>query len=98
MQSEIAKRLELESATIGQAVAGLCAKGLMERQRATTDRRAWQLILTEQIDKLLPELRESADRLHDLLWRNTTLEEKRTLREILVRASLNLDQGRIDSG
>ena len=38
-QAEIAKKLELESATIGQAVAGLCARGLMKRLRAETDRR-----------------------------------------------------------
>ena len=39
-QAEIAKKLELESATIGQAVAGLCARGLMKRLRAGTERRA----------------------------------------------------------
>ena len=37
-QAGIAKRLELESATIGQAVAGLCEKGLMERRRAKNGR------------------------------------------------------------
>src|SRR3546814_1350837 len=58
-QAGIAKRLELESATIGQAVAGLCGKGLMERRRAKTDGRAWQLILTQELDRLLPQLRES---------------------------------------
>lgn len=63
-QAGIAKRLELESATIGQAVAGLCGKGLMERRRAKTDGRAWQLILTQELDRLLPQLRESADGLH----------------------------------
>src|SRR3546814_15038376 len=60
-QAGIAKRLELESATIGQAVAGLCGKGLMERRRAKTDGRAWQLILTQELDRLLPQLRESAE-------------------------------------
>lgn len=93
-QAEIAKKLELESATIGQAVAGLCARGLMERVRAKKDRRAWQLILTERLDDLLPELRGSADRLHDLLWRDIAADEKRTLRDILARVSANLDQQR----
>ena len=91
-QADIAKKLELESATIGQAVAGLCAKGLIERLRAQTDRRAWQLILTEQLDRLLPELRDSADQIHDLLWRNVAPAEKRTLRDILARIWENLDQ------
>src|SRR3546814_10619197 len=69
-QAGIAKRLELESATIGQAVAGLCGKGLMERRRAKTDGRAWQLILTKELDRLLPQLRESADGLNRVLWRD----------------------------
>lgn len=96
-QAEIAKKLELESATIGQAVASLCARGLMERARAKTDRRAWQLILTEKLDDLLPELRGSADRLHDLLWRDIAIDEKRALRQILARVSANLDQHRAEA-
>ena len=96
-QAGIAKRLELESATIGQAVAGLCEKGLMQRRRATTDDRAWQLILTQELDRLLPQLRESADGLHRVLWRNATRDEKRTLLDILVRIASNLDQSRTDA-
>jgi len=96
-QAGIAKRLELESATIGQAVAGLCEKGLMERRRAKTDGRAWQLILTQELDRLLPQLRESADGLHRVLWRNATRDEKRTLLDILVRIASNLDQSRTDA-
>jgi DNA-binding MarR family transcriptional regulator len=96
-QAEIAKKLELESATIGQAVASLCARGLMKRHRTETDRRAWQLNLTEQLDDLLPELRGSADRLHDLLWRDIAADEKRALRRILARVSENLDQHRAEA-
>ena len=96
-EAGIAKRLELESATIGQAVAGLCGKGLMERRRAKTDGRAWQLILTQELDRLLPQLRESADGLHRVLWRNATRDEKRTLLDILVRIASNLDQSRTDA-
>jgi len=96
-QAEIAKKLELESATIGQAVAGLCARGLMERLRAETDRRAWQLILTEQLDDLLPGLRSSADRLHDILWRDIAADEKQALRRILARVWKNLDQHRSEA-
>ncbi len=91
-QAEIAKALELESATIGQAVAALCAQGLMERRRAQTDRRAWQLLLTEQLDTLLPELRGSADRLHNVLWRNIAVEEKRAFHQTLSKISINLDR------
>lgn len=96
-QTEIAKKLELESATIGHAVAGLCTKGLMARVRTEKDRRAWELILTEEIDDLLPALRGSADRLHDLLWRGVTADEKGILQRILARISVNLEQHRANT-
>jgi len=91
-QSEIAKALELESATIGQAVAVLCAQGLMERRRVETDRRAWQLILTRKLDALIPELRESADQLHAVLWRDIAPDEKQLLKQILAKISANLER------
>ena len=96
-QTEIAKKLELEAATIGHAVADFCAKGLMERVRTEKDRRAWDLILTEEIDDLLPALRGSADRLHDLLCRGVTADEKRALQQILARISVNLEQHRTNT-
>lgn len=91
-QAEIAKALELESASIGQAVVALCERGLIQRSRAETDGRAWRLALTEELDALLPALRGSADNLHGLLWRDITAEEKHSLREILTRLAANLDQ------
>ena len=91
-QAEIAKALELESASIGQAVVALCEKGLMERKRAKTDGRAWQLVLTEKLEALLPALRGSADNLHGVLWRGITQEDKGALRKMLERLAANLDQ------
>ena len=82
---------------MGLAVAGLGGRGMMKRLRAETDRRAWQLILTEQLDDLLPELRGSADRLHGLLWRDIAADEKQTLQQTLERVSENLDQLRAEA-
>lgn len=90
-QAEIAKRLELESATIGQAVSSLIDAGLMERHRADFDRRAWQLRMTPKLQKLLPELRQFANDLHEDLWRGVSDAEKKTLFETLTRLSSNLD-------
>jgi DNA-binding MarR family transcriptional regulator len=90
-QSEIAKALELESATIGQAVAVLCAQGLLERRRVETDRRAWKLILTRKLDALIPELREAADQLHTVLWRDISTSDKHLLKQLLAKISANLE-------
>lgn len=64
---------------------------MLERQRAESDRRAWQLILTEKLDDMLPELRGSADQIHDLLWRGITADDKRVLGQILAQVSANLN-------
>ena len=90
-QTEIARALELESASVGQAVAALCERGLMRRSRAETDGRAWRLALTDDLEALLPKLRGSADKLHNLLWRGIGDDEKDALRTILARLAANLD-------
>ena len=91
-QAAIAKRLELESATIGQAVHALSERGVVERERAASDRRVWRIRFTPNIDAILPDLRRSADRLHAILWQGFTPEEKDVLKKLLDRVSRNLEQ------
>lgn len=91
-QAAIAKRLELESATIGQAVHALSERGIVQRERASSDRRIWRIRFTGNIDTILPDLRRSADRLHTTLWQGFTPEEKDVLKKLLERVSRNLEQ------
>lgn len=85
-------RYELESATIGQAVAVLVEKGLIERERAAHDRRVWNLHLTEQVRTIWPELREAADRLHEILWKEMSAPEIDLLRTMLRKVAENQKQ------
>jgi len=89
-QAEIAKRLELESATIGQAVMALCKRGVTEREKAPSDGRIWKIRFTSDIETLSPQLRQSADRLHEALWAGFKSDEKDVLRKLLGRLSKNL--------
>jgi len=91
-QTEISRLLELESATIGQAVAVLVEKGLIERERAAHDRRVWNLHLTEQVRTIWPELREAADRLHEILWKEMSAPEIDLLRTMLRKVAENQKQ------
>jgi len=91
-QAAIGKRLELESATIGQAVVALGERGLIERERTPSDKRAWRIKFTDNIETILPDLRHSADRLHGFLWKNFSAEEKLHLSKMLGRISQNLKQ------
>ena len=89
-QGEIAKRLELESATIGQAVMALCKRGVTEREKTPSDWRVWKIRFTDDIKELLPQLRLAADRLHEALWMGFKPDEKAMLRRLLDQLSKNL--------
>lgn len=89
-QSEIARRLELEAATIGLAVSALERRGYVRRVRGVRDRRSWRLELTPAIETILPDVRRAADFTHRSLWAGFTPSEKRTMKSLLERVGGNL--------
>lgn len=88
-QTDIAKQLELESATIGLAVSALTDQGYIERRRDPTDGRAWRLALTKRVEKILPDLRRAADETHKGLWAGISSHQKKTLLQLLAAVSAN---------
>lgn len=88
-QSDVARQLELESATVGLAVSALCNQGYIIRRRDLSDGRAWQLELTKKIEDILPELRRAADATHEKLWAGVSPAQKRSLTDVLAIMSAN---------
>jgi MarR family transcriptional regulator, transcriptional regulator for hemolysin len=88
-QSDIARQLELESATVGLAVTALCDHGYMVRRRDLSDGRAWQLELTKKVEEILPELRGAADATHEKLWAGVSPAQKEMLIVVLATMSTN---------
>lgn len=88
-QSDIAKQLELESATIGLAVGSLTEQGYIERRRDPADGRAWQLGLTRRVEEILPDLRRAADATHRSLWAGISPPQKKSLLALLEIVSAN---------
>lgn len=88
-QTDIAKRLELESATIGLAVTALTEQGYIERRRDPADGRAWRLALTKQVEAILPDLRRAADETHKRLWAGISPRQKSELLQLLATVSAN---------
>ena len=88
-QTDVARELELESATVGLAVSALCTQGYIIRRRALSDGRAWQLELTEKVEEILPVLRRAADATHEKLWAGVSRAQKRTLTDVLAIMSTN---------
>jgi DNA-binding MarR family transcriptional regulator len=56
-QTELARCLEVERASVGQAIDALERKGLVARQQKDGDRRVWCIIPTAKARGLLDELR-----------------------------------------
>ncbi|MCP2936584.1 MarR family transcriptional regulator, partial [Salmonella enterica subsp. enterica serovar Typhimurium] len=56
-QSDLARLLDLERATVGQAIDRLEGLALVERRPHHTDRRVWQVHLCDAAYQLVPLLR-----------------------------------------
>lgn len=62
-QGALADLLEVEPITLCRMIDRLEESGLVERRRDPSDRRAWQLFLTEKSKPVLAELKSTADEL-----------------------------------
>ncbi|WP_086740845.1 MarR family winged helix-turn-helix transcriptional regulator [Erythrobacter colymbi] len=91
-QTELARELELERASVGQAIDRLEELSLVERRSALNDRRVWQIHLMPAAVELLPKLRAEADAVYTRLLAETDKLELEQLRGTLTRMQANLDR------
>jgi MarR family transcriptional regulator, transcriptional regulator for hemolysin len=89
-QSELARLLELERATVGQVIDVLEAKRLIARRPIPSDRRVWAIGATAEARALLPELRRIAAEISTQLFRGFDEADLATLRSLLERLNHNL--------
>lgn len=89
-QTELAAALELERASIGQAIDQLEDLHLVERRSAKNDRRVWQVHLTPAAVELLPTLRAEADELYERLLAKISIKDLERFNAILVVMRENL--------
>lgn len=90
-QTQLAKRLELERASIGQAIDRLEELQYVERRSAENDRRVWEVHLLPAAIELLPALRREADALYARMLDNVAATELTQLAETLTTLRDNLD-------
>lgn len=91
-QTELARVLELERASVGQAIDNLERKGLIERRKAPGDRRVWRIYATEEGRRLIPELRETIDEVHEQMLAGFSDQERAHLLGFLDRIMTNLEE------
>jgi len=88
-QTELARCLELERASVGQAIDALERKQLLERTKAQGDRRVWRIIPTHKARQLIPELRETINEVYAQMFQGFSADEIEKLRNFLDRIMVN---------
>jgi DNA-binding MarR family transcriptional regulator len=91
-QTELARELELERASVGQAIDRLEELSLVERRSAVNDRRVWHIHLMPAAVELLPKLRAEADAVYGRLLAGTDIDELDRLSALLATMQDNLDR------
>jgi DNA-binding MarR family transcriptional regulator len=91
-QTELARELELERASVGQAIDRLEELSLVERRSAVNDRRVWHIHLMPAAVELLPKLRAEADAVYGRLLVGTDIGELDKLSALLAAMQDNLDR------
>lgn len=89
-QSELARRLELERAPLGQLVRALESLRLVMRRRSTEDAREWIVEGGERANSVLPELIAAATWLNEITFQGITRADQQTLLRLLERMRSNL--------
>lgn len=82
-QTELAAYLDLERATVGQAIDRLEEIGLLERRMCPSDRRVWRVYLKDPGRQLIPRLRSEADAVYDSVWRGASPGSFEIFRDVL---------------
>jgi len=90
-QTDLAKCLELERASVGHVVDQLEKMAFVQRRAAQCDRRIWELHLMSRAIEVLPQLRVEADRIYGLLLHTVSPAEIRMMRSSLAKMSGNLE-------
>lgn len=89
-QGALADLLEVEPITLCRMIDRLEESGLVERRRDPSDRRAWQLFLTDKSKPILDDLRAMAEELFDQVLLGIDETERAVLGRSLERMRTNL--------
>lgn len=91
-QTELAKCLELERATIGLTIDRLEKLEFVERQPAEKDRRVWRIFLCQKAIDIIPELREEASSVYEIMFMGISKVDVATLRSAMEKMIRNLKE------
>ena len=82
--------MDLERASIGQAIDRLEELSYVERRRGEDDRRVWKIYLLPAALELLPKLRREADAVYETMLKDIAKSERARLHQTLRNLAANL--------
>jgi DNA-binding MarR family transcriptional regulator len=91
-QTELAKCLELERASVGHVIDQLEKALYVERRSLEGNRRVWTLHLFPKAIEILPSLRVEADTIYARLLSGISDEEFSAIKTLLAKMSSNLEE------
>lgn len=90
-QTELAKCLELERASVGHVIDQLEKAEYVERRSVEGNRRVWTLHLLPRAIEILPSLRSEADAIYARLLSGISKAEFAAVKTLLATMSRNLE-------
>jgi MarR family transcriptional regulator for hemolysin len=91
-QVELADKLDVEPITLCRIIDRLEESGLVERRRDPSDRRAWQIFLTDASEPISRQLRALGDELIDEAFAGIERSDVEIARSVMTRVRNNLAQ------
>lgn len=89
-QTQLARRLEMERASAGQAIDALERRGLVARTPKDGDRRVWSIVATDAAHGLMDDLRDVVDGVYAQIFSGFSADETATLKRLLDRIATNI--------
>ncbi|RAV02683.1 MarR family winged helix-turn-helix transcriptional regulator [Paenibacillus sp. YN15] len=90
-QKKLANLIHKDQATTGKIVEKLEAKGLLKRLTDPSDRRAFQLYISDNCGEVLNKLKPLAEALNAKAWEGISTEEIKMFESIMLRLQNNLN-------
>jgi DNA-binding MarR family transcriptional regulator len=91
-QTELAKCLELERASVGHVIDQLENAHYLQRRAVVGNRRVWTIHLLPKAKEILPELRKEADAIYARLFDKVSAADIKSMKALLQFMSDNLDR------
>ena len=89
-QTQLAKCLELERATIGLTIDRLEKLEFVERRPGDKDRRVWRIFLRQKAIDIIPQLRMEANAIYQEMFKGISKADAATMRSTMEKMVENL--------